>query len=54
MRLFLAFVPGKTRSMVDDEMRRRMAFIVPHARRALLIGKAMELNNPKPRPLPIR
>ena len=40
---FLVVVPGKANSMVDDEMRRRLAFIAPHARRALLVGKAMEL-----------
>lgn len=29
--------------MVDDEMRRRMALVIPHVRRALLIGKTLEL-----------
>ncbi len=40
---FLVLVPGKANSMVDDEMRRRLALIAPHARRALLIGKSMDL-----------
>jgi len=29
--------------MVDDEMRRRMALIIPHVRRALLIGKTVNV-----------
>ena len=33
--------------MVDDELRRRLAFIAPHARRALLIGKAIDLQQSK-------
>ncbi len=40
---FLALAPGQANGMVDDEMRRRLTFIAPHARRALLVGKAMEL-----------
>ncbi len=39
----LVIVPSKTRGMVEDEMRRRMALITPHARRALLIAKARAL-----------
>ncbi len=42
-RHFLALTPDKANSMLDDAMRRHIALIVPHARRALLIGKAMEL-----------
>ena len=33
----------KRRGIVDDEMRERMALIVPHVRRAVLIGKAIDL-----------
>ena len=39
--ILLAVVPKKAR-MVDDDMRRRIALIAPHARRALLIGQAMD------------
>ncbi len=35
--------PRKKSGMVDDELRRRLALIAPHARRALLIGKAIDL-----------
>ena len=31
----------------DDEMRRRFSLILPHVRRALLIGKVIELNKVK-------
>jgi DNA-binding CsgD family transcriptional regulator/PAS domain-containing protein len=31
-----------TNGMVDDEMRRRLSLVVPHVRRALRIGRAME------------
>ena len=48
---FLVVVPGKANSMVDDEMRRRLALIAPHARRALLVGRAMEQKRAKQRPL---
>jgi DNA-binding CsgD family transcriptional regulator len=48
---FLVVVPGKANSMVDDEMRRRLAFIAPHARRALLVGKAMEQKRAEVAPL---
>ncbi len=40
---YLAMVPSKASAMVCDVMRRRIALIAPHARRAVLIGKAMEL-----------
>ncbi len=39
----LVLMPGKASGMVDDELRRRLALIAPHARRALLIGKASQL-----------
>ncbi len=39
----LIIFPSKTRGMVDDDMRRRIALIAPHASRALLIGKSFEL-----------
>ena len=39
-------LPGVTQSeandIIDDEMRRRMALVAPHARRAVLIGKAID------------
>ncbi len=41
--IFLITIPSKKTGMVDDELRRRLAFIAPHARRALLIGKAIGL-----------
>jgi DNA-binding CsgD family transcriptional regulator len=34
---------SETRGLVDDEMRRRMALVVPHARRAVLIGNIIDL-----------
>ncbi len=40
--VLLALVPKKG-CMVDAKMRRRVAIIGPHARRALLIGKSMDL-----------
>ena len=43
VRFSSAVIPSKASGMVDDEMRRRMALIAPHARRALLIGKSMDL-----------
>ena len=39
----LVAVPDKAKGMVDDEMRRRLALIAPHARRTVLIAKSMEL-----------
>jgi DNA-binding CsgD family transcriptional regulator len=39
---FLNVVRSETSGMVDQEMRRRMALVAPHARRAVLIGKAIE------------
>src|SRR6202795_2711071 len=38
---FLSVVRHEASGLVDDEMRRRMALVVPHVRRALLIGKAI-------------
>ena len=40
---FLSVVRNEASGMVDDEMRRRMALIIPHVRRALLIGKTLNL-----------
>src|SRR5262249_4928673 len=39
--ILLAVIPTKA-SMVDDDMRRRIALIAPHARRALLISQALD------------
>ncbi len=41
----LRVVTSKTRGPVDDEIRRRMAQVVPHVRRATLVGKAMDLKH---------
>lgn len=38
---FLSVARHEARGMVDDEMRRRMALVIPHVRRALLIGKTI-------------
>ena len=40
---YLSVVRSETMGMVDDDMRRRMELIVPHVRRAILIGKAIDL-----------
>ena len=40
---FLSVVRHEASGMVDDEMRRRMALIIPHVRRALLIGKTVNV-----------
>jgi len=40
---FLSIVRHEASGLVDDEMRRRMALVIPHVRRALLIGKTIEL-----------
>jgi DNA-binding CsgD family transcriptional regulator len=39
---FLGISRNATNGMVDDEMRRRMSLVVPHVRRALRIGRAVE------------
>src|SRR5579871_1949054 len=39
---FLGISRNATNGMVDDEMRHRMTLLVPHVRRALRIGKAIE------------
>jgi len=39
----LSVVRDHASGMVDDEMRRRMALIIPHVRRALLIGKTVNV-----------
>ena len=38
---FLSVVRHEANGLVDDEMRRRMALVIPHVRRALLIGKTI-------------
>ena len=38
----LTILRSEASGIVDDEMQRRMALIVPHVRRAVLIGKAIE------------
>jgi DNA-binding CsgD family transcriptional regulator/PAS domain-containing protein len=40
---FLSVVRHESSGLVDDDMRRRMALVVPHVRRALLIGKTINL-----------
>jgi DNA-binding CsgD family transcriptional regulator len=40
---YLSVIRNKTQATVDDAMRRRMALIVPHVRRAVLIGKVIDL-----------
>jgi DNA-binding CsgD family transcriptional regulator len=40
---FLSVVRHEASGVVDDEMRRRMALVVPHVRRAYLIGKTINL-----------
>jgi DNA-binding CsgD family transcriptional regulator len=40
---FLSVVRHEASGAVDDEMRRRMALVVPHVRRAYLIGKTINL-----------
>jgi DNA-binding CsgD family transcriptional regulator len=39
---FITILRSEASGIVDDEMQRRMALVVPHVRRAVLIGKAME------------
>jgi DNA-binding CsgD family transcriptional regulator len=38
---FLSVVRHEANGLVNDEMRRRMALLIPHVRRALLIGKTI-------------
>jgi DNA-binding CsgD family transcriptional regulator len=38
---FLSVVRHEANGLVDDEMRQRMALVIPHVRRALLIGKTI-------------
>jgi hypothetical protein len=40
----------KRDGQVDDEMRRRMGLIVPHLRRAVLIGRVIELKTAEAEP----
>jgi DNA-binding CsgD family transcriptional regulator len=39
---FVTMIRSEERGMVDDEMRRRMALVVPHLRRAVLIGDVID------------
>jgi DNA-binding CsgD family transcriptional regulator len=39
---FITILRSESCGIVDDEMQRRMTLIVPHVRRAVLIGKAIE------------
>jgi DNA-binding CsgD family transcriptional regulator len=39
---YLSFARNESAGMVDDDMRRRMALVLPHVRRAVLVGKALE------------
>jgi DNA-binding CsgD family transcriptional regulator len=39
---FLSVLRSQANDMVDNEMRRRMTLVAPHARRAVLIGKAID------------
>ena len=41
---YLTVARDDANGMVDDSMRERMALLVPHVRRAVLIGKAIEFN----------
>lgn len=40
---YLSIIRDETAGMVDDEMRRRMRLVVPHVRRALLVGRSIDL-----------
>jgi DNA-binding CsgD family transcriptional regulator len=40
---YLSVIRGEACGMVDDEMRRRMRLVIPHVRRAVLVGKAIDL-----------
>jgi DNA-binding CsgD family transcriptional regulator len=44
---FLGVIRHKAGGMVDDEMRRRVAIIAPHVRRAILVGKAIHFKRAK-------
>jgi DNA-binding CsgD family transcriptional regulator len=40
---FITIIRSEASGIVDDEMHRRMALVVPHVRRAVLIGKTIDL-----------
>ncbi len=40
---FITILRDEAHGVVDDEMRRRMSLVVPHVRRAVLIGKVIDL-----------
>jgi PAS domain-containing protein len=46
-RAFLGVVRDEAGGMADDEMRRRIAIIAPHVRRAILVGKAIHFKRAK-------
>ncbi|MGZ5804387.1 MAG: helix-turn-helix transcriptional regulator [Xanthobacteraceae bacterium] len=39
---YLSVARDEANGMVDEEMRRRLALVVPHVRRAILVGKAID------------
>ncbi|MBX9827404.1 MAG: LuxR C-terminal-related transcriptional regulator [Xanthobacteraceae bacterium] len=39
---YLSFARNQSAGMVDDDMRRRLSLVLPHVRRAVLVGKALE------------
>jgi PAS domain-containing protein/DNA-binding CsgD family transcriptional regulator len=41
-RWLLDIVPSEAKGVIDNDMDRRMALVAPHARRAVLIGKAID------------
>lgn len=43
--VFLSVARSRGDGMVDDEMRRRMSLVIPHVRRAALIGKMIDLKH---------
>ena len=45
--LFLSIIRSEEQGPVDDEMRERMSLIVPHVRRAVLMGRAVDLQQVK-------
>lgn len=40
---YLSIIRDEAAGMVDDDMRRRMRLVIPHVRRAVLIGRAIDL-----------
>jgi hypothetical protein len=48
---FMSVIRDETTGRVDDGARRRMGLVVPHVRRAVLIGKVIDLKSLPKRPL---